>query len=138
MAEESKQTTKKTSTSTTSSTITTIRDQKVMSEYNNGPVIESFTPPASCLSTLTFSTDMYFGHRRNAYFDPACYPEKSTNASGWDMYYCKYLPSYGGLCILITRIRLTGTMSPWLGASSHAATSRGQKCRRSHHSIFPW
>ncbi|KAH8599987.1 hypothetical protein B0O99DRAFT_611517 [Bisporella sp. PMI_857] len=83
-------TSESTSTSTSSSRSTvTFTDASVISDYNRGAVYTTFTPPASCLSTLTYSSNMYFGHRGNGYFDSACYPEtRNVNASGgWNFYY---------------------------------------------------
>ncbi|CZR69612.1 uncharacterized protein PAC_19512 [Phialocephala subalpina] len=80
-----------TSTSSQSSTITTyITDQSSIAAFNRGPVTATFTPPASCLSTLTLQTgQIYFGHQGAGYLDTACYPA-STSSLGphaWDVYY---------------------------------------------------
>ncbi|KAF8851838.1 hypothetical protein BDZ45DRAFT_695594 [Acephala macrosclerotiorum] len=76
-----------TSTTTKSSTITTyITDQASIAAFNRGPVTATFTPPASCLSTLTSQTNqIYFGHRGGGYLDTACYPANSPAQcpSGW-------------------------------------------------------
>jgi hypothetical protein len=53
-------------------------------------VISTFTPPASCLSTLTWEGSMYFGHEGTGYVDTACYPGSTLTAGpdAWDIYYC--------------------------------------------------
>ncbi|KAH6684193.1 hypothetical protein B0J14DRAFT_646101 [Halenospora varia] len=56
------------STSSASSiSTTTISASSSIASFNRGPVTAQFTPPKSCLSTLTFGTDMYFGHSGYAY-----------------------------------------------------------------------
>ncbi|KAF8850524.1 hypothetical protein BDZ45DRAFT_751607 [Acephala macrosclerotiorum] len=63
-----------------------------ISLFNRGPVTSLFTPPASCLSTLTYGGGaLYFGHNGDAYYDPACYPSPSSNlasqSSSWNLYF---------------------------------------------------
>jgi hypothetical protein len=79
-------------TMATSSSI--ITDIGSVSAFNRGPLISVFTPAATCLSTLTFISDMYFGHR-GAYFDPACFPTslsssqtQQSKSDTWALYYC--------------------------------------------------
>jgi hypothetical protein len=40
-----------------------ITDLGRISAFNRGPLTSVFTPAATCLSTLTFIRDMYFGHQ---------------------------------------------------------------------------
>ncbi|KAH8683283.1 hypothetical protein BGZ60DRAFT_216181 [Tricladium varicosporioides] len=78
------------STSSASSiSTTTISASSSIASFNRGPVTAQFTLPKSCLSTLTFGTDMYFGHRSIGYADGACYPASTTDRglAGWDIYY---------------------------------------------------
>ncbi|KAH7321970.1 hypothetical protein BKA65DRAFT_556302 [Rhexocercosporidium sp. MPI-PUGE-AT-0058] len=74
---------------TTSISTTTITNPASIALYNRGPATAIFTPPASCLATLTSKSDMYIGHRTTGYFDPACYPASTTDRglAGWDLYY---------------------------------------------------
>ena len=76
---------------------TTITDPAVISSYNRGPLTTTFTPPSTCLSTMTyFGGSMYFGHAGNLFYDSACYPSSiSSSVTGhtngnWNQYYCKY------------------------------------------------
>jgi hypothetical protein len=78
-----------------------ITDLGRISAFNRGPLTSVFTPAATCLSTLTFIRDMYFGHQvtypgnQGAYFDPACFPTslsssqtQQSNSDPWTLYYC--------------------------------------------------
>jgi hypothetical protein len=78
---------------------TTLTDQSSIAAFNRGPVISMFTPPASCLSTLTLDGSMYFGHESSGYYDTACFPTSTLNLgpTAWDLYYCEYHP-YPGVC----------------------------------------
>ncbi|KUJ13118.1 uncharacterized protein LY89DRAFT_785617 [Mollisia scopiformis] len=76
--------------SSSSTSTTFITDQVSIAAFNRGPVTASFTPPVSCLSTLTlFNSQFYFGHRAEGYFDTACYPSSTSSlaADAWDVYY---------------------------------------------------
>ncbi|KAH7393628.1 hypothetical protein BKA64DRAFT_92458 [Cadophora sp. MPI-SDFR-AT-0126] len=77
------------SETTTSISTTTLTDPASIAVYNRGPATAIFTPPTSCLKTLTSKSDMYVGHRTTGYFDPACYPASTTDRglAGWDVYY---------------------------------------------------
>ncbi|KAI9642169.1 hypothetical protein NHQ30_008971 [Ciborinia camelliae] len=78
----------------TSSTL--ITDPSKISLYNRGPILTTFIPPASCVSTLTFGECMYFGHQGESYVDAACYPssttEYGTGETAWRVYY--YSPAF--------------------------------------------
>ncbi|PVH76832.1 hypothetical protein DL98DRAFT_517681 [Cadophora sp. DSE1049] len=77
-----------TATSTSIST-TTLTDPASIALYNRGPATAIFTPPTSCVDTLTSKSDMYVGHRTTGYFDPSCYPASTTDRglAGWGLYY---------------------------------------------------
>jgi hypothetical protein len=76
----------------TTTVATVLMDQQAIAGFNRGPVISIFTPPASCLSTLTLRSSMYFGHQFGDYYDTACFPSSTLNlgVSAWDLYYCEY------------------------------------------------
>ncbi|APA09131.1 hypothetical protein sscle_04g039010 [Sclerotinia sclerotiorum 1980 UF-70] len=78
-----------------SSSIPLITDPPKISAYNRGPILTTFVPPASCLSTLTFSTDMYFGHRDKGYVDAACFPSSTTDYGPWENAWGVYYYSPG-------------------------------------------
>jgi hypothetical protein len=69
---------------------TFLTDQSSITAFNRGPVTSVFTPPASCLSTLTYFNIAYYGHIDSAYYDPACYPTSTLDggANAWSLYYC--------------------------------------------------
>ncbi|KAM3067644.1 hypothetical protein ACMFMG_000042 [Clarireedia jacksonii] len=85
------------SSSSSTTSITPITDQNVISAFNRGPLLTTYTPPTSCVSTYTFGTVMYFGHNVESYIDPACYPSSTTEygngQAAWYVYY--YSP---GVC----------------------------------------
>ena len=73
------------------------------SSLNRGPITKPFTPPTSCVATLTLSADddyLYFGHNYASYVDPACYPAGTAEPTNiissepWNNYYCKNFSSY--------------------------------------------
>ncbi|KAF1948876.1 hypothetical protein CC80DRAFT_597912 [Byssothecium circinans] len=77
---------------TTTTPITTyITDPSSIASYNRGPITSIFSPPVSCLETLTTNTQssmLYFGHYHASYYDAACYPPQNKNAIPWfNMYY---------------------------------------------------
>jgi hypothetical protein len=78
-------------TATTPTVTPLVSDASSIAFYNFGPATAIYTPPTSCLSTLTYKSDMYFGHRTTGYFDPSCYPSSTTDRglTGWDLYYCE-------------------------------------------------
>ncbi|KAN0113234.1 hypothetical protein V8E51_006185 [Hyaloscypha variabilis] len=72
----------------------TITDSAVIASYNRGPLTTIFTPPSSCLSTLTFNSGMYFGHADTYYYDSSCYPSSYSSTytlladnGDWNQYY---------------------------------------------------
>jgi hypothetical protein len=81
---------------TMSATSSVVTDLGRISSFNRGPLSSVFTPPATCLSTLTYLTNMYFGHYDlNNYFDPACFPTslnpsqtQQSKSDTWALYYC--------------------------------------------------
>ncbi|RDW65038.1 hypothetical protein BP6252_10689 [Coleophoma cylindrospora] len=81
--------------SATVMTTSIISDRATISTFNRGPLQTSFAPAASCLSTLTWSSTLYFGHWGPGVADTSCYPKSSgeKRTSDWDMYY--YSP---GIC----------------------------------------
>ncbi|KAF2645949.1 hypothetical protein P280DRAFT_465689 [Massarina eburnea CBS 473.64] len=71
-----------------------ITDESILSIYNRGPITTAFSPPASCLDTMTMygRGTLYFGHFYGPFIDTACYPagantQKLTDATSWDTYY---------------------------------------------------
>ncbi|OCL05950.1 hypothetical protein AOQ84DRAFT_390542 [Glonium stellatum] len=85
-------------TQPTASVTATMNDSNLIASYNRGPITTYFDFPTSCLSTLTSSSPLFFGHFYDSYVDPSCYPLGTLSASdvvgtdSWDLYY--YSPGY--------------------------------------------
>ncbi|CZR63619.1 uncharacterized protein PAC_13516 [Phialocephala subalpina] len=67
------------STSTSSASSTIITAAASIALLNRGPILDVFSAPTSCLSTLTVvANGLYFGHNGGDYEDPACYPSATS------------------------------------------------------------
>ncbi len=86
---------------------TTRSDAAALTSYNRGPLTTIFTPPATCLNVITYSSDLgtqsavtgsaisnlILGHYRSV-GDAACYPPSvGTSTTEWGVYF--YSP---GMC----------------------------------------
>ncbi|KAH7393866.1 hypothetical protein DE146DRAFT_110279 [Phaeosphaeria sp. MPI-PUGE-AT-0046c] len=73
-------------------TSTYITDQAQIASYNRGPITSRLALPASCTQTLTYISNLYFGHYSSV-FDTACVATGTLDSaqlapgSAWAKYY---------------------------------------------------